>query len=275
MPKQLTEMKTAPSIAMLLVGDPGAGKTGALASLANAGFELRIIDFDNNLAPLISYVDPDKQHLVSAHSLAERVKFDPKTMKAKIGANPKAFSRAMQALDNWNFDDTTLPKLSAEDAGPGVIYILDSLSLMSKTALNWCMAQEGRLGGQPQIQDWGAGGRWVNSFIEALVSEYVGAHVIVITHLTAIEHESGLSKFFPKALSKGTDTEVAKYFDRMLLLESSGSGDNVKRVIRTKATTMFPTKDPSDFKDKTSIKTGLAEYFRHAGCVMPNDKPEA
>lgn len=271
MPKTLDKAAKSPKITMLLVGDPGGGKTGALASLANAGFNLKVLDFDGNLAPLLSKIDKDKLGQVSYHTLAERIKFNPATMKAKAGANPKAFTKAMKALDNWNFDEPDAPVLSAEDFTTNDVLVLDSLSLFSKCAMNWAMAQEGKLGEQPRIQDWGSGGRWVNSFVEALVSEDIPCHVIVITHLTAIEHESGLSKFFPKALSKGTDTEVAKYFDTMLLMEVKGSGDMCKRVLRTKATAMFPTKDPHGVEDKMPITNCLAKYFKAAGVAMPNE----
>ena len=34
---------------LLLVGDSGSGKTASLATLANAGYKLRILDYDNGL----------------------------------------------------------------------------------------------------------------------------------------------------------------------------------------------------------------------------------
>ena len=41
---------------LLLVGDSGSGKTSSLASLANAGYNLRILDFDDGLAILPEYL---------------------------------------------------------------------------------------------------------------------------------------------------------------------------------------------------------------------------
>ena len=43
----------------IIVADSGVGKTASLASLANAGYHLRILDFDNGLAILRNYVEPD------------------------------------------------------------------------------------------------------------------------------------------------------------------------------------------------------------------------
>jgi GTPase SAR1 family protein len=48
---------------LLYIGDSGTGKTTSLFSLVQAGYKLRIFDFDNLLAPLISVVRskaPDK-----------------------------------------------------------------------------------------------------------------------------------------------------------------------------------------------------------------------
>ena len=46
---------------MLLIGASGSGKTGALASLAAAGYKLRILDYDNGLDFLMRYMR--KNHL--------------------------------------------------------------------------------------------------------------------------------------------------------------------------------------------------------------------
>ena len=41
---------------LLLVGDSGSGKTATLATLANAGYNLRILDFDDGLAILPEFL---------------------------------------------------------------------------------------------------------------------------------------------------------------------------------------------------------------------------
>ena len=51
---------------IMIVGYPGAGKTGALACLANAGYKLRILDFDGNLEPLLDNLDDRAVPLVDA-----------------------------------------------------------------------------------------------------------------------------------------------------------------------------------------------------------------
>ena len=41
---------------LLIEGDSGSGKTGALCSLVEAGYKLRILDFDNGLEPLKQFI---------------------------------------------------------------------------------------------------------------------------------------------------------------------------------------------------------------------------
>jgi len=57
MPK-LGDHQSKSTTKMLFVGDSGAGKTGALASLAAAGYHLHIMDLDNGLDVLNNYYDP-------------------------------------------------------------------------------------------------------------------------------------------------------------------------------------------------------------------------
>ena len=44
---------------LLLVGDSGSGKTASLAQLANAGYNLRILDYDDGLAILPEFLTAD------------------------------------------------------------------------------------------------------------------------------------------------------------------------------------------------------------------------
>ena len=57
MAKASTLLKSKP-LRIMLLGFPGSGKTGSLAPLANAGFKLRILDFDGNLDPMLRRLTP-------------------------------------------------------------------------------------------------------------------------------------------------------------------------------------------------------------------------
>ena len=57
--------KSAEYTKLMLVGDSGSGKTTALASLANAGYNLRILDFDDGLSILPEFLNKDAVKNVS------------------------------------------------------------------------------------------------------------------------------------------------------------------------------------------------------------------
>src|ERR1043166_2610991 len=62
---------------LLSLGDPSAGKSGALESLVKAGYNLAILDFDNGLDSLKQYVMrncPDKAKNVHFVTLQDKWK---------------------------------------------------------------------------------------------------------------------------------------------------------------------------------------------------------
>src|SRR4030067_419490 len=81
-----------------------SGKTGALASLVKAGYELAILDFDSGLDILVNVLREEK----NAQELLSRVYFVTLTDKMKaVGGQmipegiPTAFTRAMNLLTHW------------------------------------------------------------------------------------------------------------------------------------------------------------------------------
>ena len=80
---------TAAPAKILLIGKSGAGKTGALASLVAAGYNLRIIDTDKGVRPLRSLLtDPHYPYagLIAAQGidLNVAVRFAPIDIEMKM-----------------------------------------------------------------------------------------------------------------------------------------------------------------------------------------------
>jgi len=66
----ISQHKSTSVTKLLLVGDSGSGKTSALASLANAGKKLRILDYDDGLDILSEYLTPEAVSRVSYITLS-------------------------------------------------------------------------------------------------------------------------------------------------------------------------------------------------------------
>lgn len=81
----------------LIAADSGAGKTGGLASLVDAGLNLRILDFDNGLSPLKNYIK-DKANLKNVYfqTYQDTVKLTGGRFAIQ---KADAFQRAMDFLD--------------------------------------------------------------------------------------------------------------------------------------------------------------------------------
>src|SRR4051794_20704408 len=114
---------------LLLIGDSGSGKTGALTSLVASGYKLRIWDFDNGLDPLVQHVRRsavDKLGNIEYNTLRDRKKSSP--IGPVIDGPPKAFINSLQLFDKWS--DGSKPS----EWGKDYIAVIDSLTFMGDAA---------------------------------------------------------------------------------------------------------------------------------------------
>lgn len=247
---------------MLLIGDSGTGKTGALASLAKAGYNLRILDFDAGL-DILAQVLRDESDALS------RVSFATLTDRLKNVGNriipdglPNAFSRATKLLNHW--------KDGTEDLGPVTswterdVLVIDSMTFASSAALRLVLGQNGRSGQQPQLQDWGEAMRMIEDLLGLLYSDAVRCNVIVTSHIAFVETESGLSKGYPSTLGQKLPPKVGRYFNTVLLTKSVGTGANAKRKIITTSQGLIDLKHPAPGRvpPELPLETGLADFFK-------------
>src|SRR5690348_9142467 len=88
---------------MLLEGDSGSGKTGALTSLVKAGYKLRVLDFDNGLETLKQFVMkecPGNVDNVEFRTLRDEYTASPLGPKV---TKPSAFVAGIKMLDHWKY----------------------------------------------------------------------------------------------------------------------------------------------------------------------------
>lgn len=268
----------------LLVGYPGTGKTGALACLANAGYNIRILDFDGNIEPLARYVRPEFRENVEIVALEDRLKMGPRRVEP-LGI-PTAFATALKLLDNWKYkegerevDFGPVTKWTSDD-----ILVLDSLTGMGRAAFRRTIVLNGRTGDKlPRIQDWGAAMGDQEALIELLTSASVPCHVIVTAHLVMIgpdiaeadddeatkavkERELKLvpTKLYPSALGRTLPPKIAEHFPITLMAEAKTSGNTIKRVLsfapRKEVDLKLPWADL--LPPELPIEDGLLTVFR-------------
>lgn len=250
---------------LLFIGDSGSGKTGGLASLARAGYELFIYDFDNGLDILANIL----QHEKNADEVLQRVHYQTFTDEMKTLSDgttipkgaPKAFSNALKQLNHWKTDEEDFgpPK----EFGPDRIVVIDSLSFLSSAAMRLTLSNQGRAGEWPWQSDWGIAQDYVRGVLEMLYSSSFQTNVIVNAHIQFIEAEGGETKAYPNTLGRKLPPQVGTYFNTAVGAQTKGSGKNAKHVIRTVSEGLmeFKTSDPIDVPAELPLESGLADLF--------------
>jgi hypothetical protein len=145
----LVDNKSDEFLKILFLGDPGAGKTGALTSLVAAGYQIRIADFDNLLGSLKQYVlkeCPDKIGNVSFQTFTDKMKGSDQPAKMIGGVQrvvpmtdgqPKAFVNALKQLTYWKTPDEDLGDPGAW--GANTVLVVDSLTSLSSAAYRYAV----------------------------------------------------------------------------------------------------------------------------------------
>lgn len=252
---------------MLLLGESGSGKTGSLVSLVNAGYKLRILDFDNGVDTLFQYVMrdcPDKINNVDVVPLR-----DPRKASALgpiIAGTPQAFVKCLNLLDRWKYknEDGSETDLGVPAAwGDDTILILDSLSFLSDAAMDWAepLVPRGRDGKHDNRAVYGQAQKAIEDVIGLLTNPSFKTNVIVTAHIRYIDMPDGTKKGQPNAAGVALGPVIPRYFNSTALCESKVGG---VRSIKTISTGLIDLKNPAPFKmaAELPIGTAMADFFK-------------
>lgn len=243
-------------VKLIYIGDSGAGKTGSLVSLIEADYKLRILDLDNGLDSLVSFARrqcPDKLSLVDYETRRDKYKATP--AGPVINGQPKAFVDSLKLMTKWS--DESVPSEWGEDT----IFVVDSLTALGRVAFEWAK------GMNPSSKDprqwFYTAQRAVEDVIALLTGEDFHTNVIIISHVTYTELNDGTQKGFPSAIGTALSKHIGKYVNTLLLAETKGTGQSVKRTIRMAPTALIDLKNPAPFKFEQvlPLETGLATVF--------------
>jgi hypothetical protein len=254
----LDEHQSPNVVKMLLLGNSGVGKTGAIGSLAAAGYRCFIFDFDNGLDILM-----DPQVLAPEHrrNIYYRLLQD-KPMIAGNALVPQAtaWNEFVKYLSAWNEGAEKLGGFMSW--GPQDVIVIDSITMLSDAAMNMALLQGGRLGSRPQIQDWGAAMDMIQSTFELLYSGHCKCNVLVTSHITMQGDElAGGRKGMPSVLGQKLAPKIPRYFNNMVLLEKQVVGATVRRQIQTRGTPLVDLKVSKPSLIPAVVEPDLAKLF--------------
>jgi hypothetical protein len=244
----------------LFVGDSKAGKSGSMASLVEAGYKLRILDYDNGLDPLKEFVKktcPDKINNVEFRTLRDKRKATQ--AGSIIDGQAKAFIDGIRMLDRWKYDKTDLGPPA--EWGPEAILVIDSLSRFADAAFDWRepLTPRGKSGDYDKRATYFDAQKAVIEALATITSDHFECNVIVMAHIRYMDMPSGEKKGFPQAIGGAICAEIPQWFNSYALFEKNGS----KRTIRTTSTPLIDLANPKPFEMAQSypIETGLASFF--------------
>lgn len=262
---------------MLIEGDSGTGKSGALASLVAAGYKLRILDFDNGLDVLKAYILKDSPEMID--NVEYRTLRDKRKASSEgpvISGTPKAFVDALKMLDRWKYtvDGGEVDLGVPAEWGPECIIVIDSLTFMSDAAWDFRepLTPRGKDGKYDLRAVYGDAQAAIESVLALLTGESFRTNVIVTSHIRYMDQPDGTKKGFPTSVGSALGPVIPRYFNTVVSCETK----NKERIIQTRLTPILDLKNsrPFEMKDSYPISTGLADVFAVLR-PAPKDKPRS
>lgn len=259
---------------LLLIGDSGTGKTGALASLARAGYNLWIADFDNGTDILAHLLTDDD----AASGRVNYIPFQDEFFELPgtgnlVPISATAWPAFVGSLSKWE------GRGSVEKWGGKDILIIDSLNFAGKAALRHIQQLNSRLRNPPRWQDYYEAQRLVENLCAKLYSASIKCNVICLSHIREIGKQQDVTddkgrvqtieladtvKGYPETgTGRALSPTIGRYFNAVLMADIQGTGMATKRIIRTVPWGNVGLKNsaPKQVKDQYPIETGLADYF--------------
>jgi hypothetical protein len=249
----------------LIIANSGSGKTGGLASLVQAGYNVRVIDFDNGLDVLANVLPKEFHSKVQFVTCTDE--FHTVGGKVQVKGVPKAFNKAMQMLSNWKDGDVDLGPVSSW--GPQDVLVIDSLTHCGKAAMRATLALNNRLNQHPHQSDWGVAQNSLEDLIAMLCSDAIKCNVLVLAHYDVFGDSDdqgkpiGPQRGLPISLGKALSPKIPSYFNSVLLIQTVGSGPGLRRELHTIPQGLIELKSsaPKSVKAKYPLETGYADYF--------------
>jgi hypothetical protein len=289
----LTKHHSSKTTKLLFIGDSGSGKTGALASLAAAGYNLRIIDVDNGIDVLKNYLtNPDSAYYKQNPKAAENVRYVTFTEKKRnlsgrlVPATATVWQKTINMLADWKEkeEDGTEFKLGPITTWtPQDVLVIDSLSFLSEAALNFHLMMNSALAAvrtqNEARRDIGAAQNLLRDLLGMLFDESVKCNVIVTSHITFVNDTGGkpgaetpeekatmgTPNGYPSAIGRALSPHIPRYFNSMLIARTNlANRREIFTISQSVGGQIINAKSsaPLAVKPKYPLETGLADYFK-------------
>lgn len=261
-------------IKLLFLGDAKSGKTGALASLVKAGYNLRILDFDNLLDFLVGRLlreCPDRLDQVEYRPL--RDKTIPTEGGIMLVGRPSAWTTAIQMLIKWKYGEIDLG--SPMNWGPDCILVIDSLSRLCDAAYDFhdAIMPKARGGGNYDGRSvYGNAQDDVEKLLGMITSNTFTCNVIVICHGVYMDIPPAGKKIFPQGVGQKLSPKIPQYFPNYVRAINNGGSRHIQ--LDSDALIDLATTRPELFPKTLPIDDGLATLFSALRSLPSTPQPK-
>lgn len=278
------------------IGYPGSGKSGGLASLANAGYKLRVLDFEGNFQALVDALDdrvlsdPTRVDIVTLQDkLVNREKY------LEVEGIPQAFNRGLELLKEWKYKDEDGNEVNlgrSADWGSDTVVVVDSATSFAQSSKRRQIKMQSKTPITMTDTVWGAAVADFEHAIEVMKAMEKRYHLIINCHkqllgpqnfvargdtdeikaAKAEQIKEGLvgARIYPVGVSKPQAQTMAGMLPTMLEFEKVERLGKVVRVIKTVSGAEIDVKVPNlKLKKEYPIETGMADIFATMGYVAP------
>lgn len=236
-----TDHPSSNRVKALIAGPSGSGKTGLLASLANAGYKLRILDVDNGLDILRNYLTPEGM---------ENVRYV--TLKAKNADSWIDMQAALKDFDGLG---------PVSGFGPDEVFVIDSASFLCDCCLSDILRTH-KVAVDAANFDRGLYNVLFKRFenlVSYLTSEEVKCNLILTAHTRDVEDKNtGRVEQYPYFEGQKLIKVIPRYLNNMWRIDVKPDG---KRVLRTTADSKMGLKSSAPSALKPEEEFDLAKIF--------------
>ena len=223
-------------VKLLQIGDSGAGKTTSIASVVNAGYRVPVIDFDNNMRIVQSYLDkPENASKIS------RIPINPND-DDKIGKKSRSSEKLMKVLtSDWIDPDTQENWGKIPTWGLDTVLFLDTATYMGKMFMRDALLRY-KGDKNPNGYDPDAAANFdqtvynlaqqkFNAVVKFLSSDDIKCNVVLNMHLKYSEEQgTGMTRGYPDTgVGKALGPSLGKDFTDVWRIDDK----NNKKFYRT------------------------------------------